>query len=139
MFTGETTLRVRYAETDQMGYVYYGNYAMYFEVGRVEALRQIGFSYKEMEAAGIMMPVLEQHTRYRKPGRYDALLTIKVRIPEMPGVKIRFEYEVFDEEGQCITEGYTLLTFTRTDTHRPCRPPQDLLALLRPYFPDNEA
>src|SRR5690606_14981376 len=127
-------IRVRYAETDQMGYVYYGNYAMYFEVARVEAMRSIGFSYKEMEEEGVMMPVLESHFRYLKPGEYDELLTIKTVIPTFPGVRIRFEYEVFNEQLELITEGWTTLTFLRKDSHRPTRPPQNLLALLKVYF-----
>jgi acyl-CoA thioester hydrolase len=134
MFTAETQLRVRYAETDQMSYVYYGNYAMYFEVARVEAMRSIGFSYKGMEDEGVMMPVLESHFRYLKPGKYDELLTIKTTIPSLPGVRIRFEYQVFNEQQEMITEGWTVLTFLKKDSHRPTRPPQNLLALLKAYF-----
>ncbi len=134
MFTAETQLRVRYAETDQMGYVYYGNYAMYFEVARVEALRGIGFSYRKMEEEGVMMPVLESHCQYLRPGKYDELLTIKTMIPELPGVKIKFQYEVYNEKGVLINKGRTVLTFLKKDSHRPCRPPQYLLDLLQPYF-----
>lgn len=134
MFSSETTLRVRYAETDQMGYVYYGNYAMYYEVGRVEAMRSIGFSYGKMEENGIMMPVLENKSRFLLAGKYDELLTIRTEIKEMPGVKIRFHYYIYNEEMVLINEGETLLTFLRTDSHRPCRPPANLLNLLRPYF-----
>ncbi|ERM83081.1 thioesterase [Rhodonellum psychrophilum GCM71 = DSM 17998] len=134
MFQAETTLRVRYAETDQMGYVYYGNYAMYFEVGRVEALRQAGFSYKQMEENGVIMPVLENQTKYLRPGKYDELLTIKTTIPEMPGIRIKFTYEVYNEAAELITEGSTILTFLKKDTHKPSRPPQFLLDLIRPYF-----
>ncbi|WP_268035921.1 acyl-CoA thioesterase [Algoriphagus sp. PAP.12] len=134
MYQAETQLRVRYAETDQMSYVYYGNYAMYFEVARVEAMRSIGFSYKQMEDEGVMMPVLESHFKYIKPGKYDELLTIKTRIPELPGVRIRFEYEVYNEENELITEGWTILTFLKKDSHRPTRPPQNLLDLLKSYF-----
>ncbi|MFT4855020.1 MAG: acyl-CoA thioester hydrolase [Algoriphagus sp.] len=134
MFTAETQIRVRYAETDQMGYVYYGNYAMYFEVARVEAMRSSGFSYKGMEDEGVMMPVLESNIRYLKPGKYDELLTIKTRIPTLPGVRIRFEYEVFNEANELITEGWTTLTFLKKDSHKPTRPPHNLLDLLKPYF-----
>ncbi|MFO7823948.1 MAG: thioesterase family protein [Cyclobacterium sp.] len=134
MFTYEHKLRVRYAETDQMGYVYYGNYAAYYEVARVEALRSVGFSYKEMEANGIMMPVLENHSQFLLPGKYDELLTIRVSIREMPGIRIRFHYEIFSEAGPLIHEGETLLTFLKTDTHKPCRPPQKFMTLIRPYF-----
>jgi acyl-CoA thioester hydrolase len=134
MYISETQIRVRYAETDQMSYVYYGNYAMYFEVGRVEAMRKIGFSYKEMEDNGIMMPVLESHYTYLKPGKYDELLTIKTRIPSLPGVKIKFEYEVINEQNELITKGWTTLAFLKKGSHQPTRPPQNLLALLKPYF-----
>jgi|TARA_Y100000593_G_scaffold78524_1_gene145882 acyl-CoA thioester hydrolase len=134
MYQAETQIRVRYAETDQMSYVYYGNYAMYFEVARVEAMRSVGFSYRQMEEEGIMMPVLETHFRYLKPGKYDELLTIKTQIPQLPGVKIRFEYQVFNEADELITEGWTTLAFLKKVSHQPTRPPQNLLALLKPYF-----
>jgi acyl-CoA thioester hydrolase len=134
MFHAETKIRVRYAETDQMGYVYYGNYAMYFEVARVEALRAAGFSYKQMEDDGIIMPVLDLQTQFIKPGKYDELLTIKTTIPEMPGIRIKFEYEVVNESGEMITKGLTTLTFLKKESHKPCRPSQYLLDLLRPYF-----
>jgi acyl-CoA thioester hydrolase len=135
MFQSDIQVRVRYAETDQMGYVYYGNYATYYEVGRVEALRSVGFSYSQMEADGIMMPVLENHSRFIQPGRYDELLTIRTSIREMPGIRIRFHYEIFNEQNELIHTGETLLTFLKTDTHRPCRPPQYLLDILMPYIP----
>lgn len=134
MYTSETQVRVRYAETDQMSYVYYGNYAMYFEVGRVEAMRNIGFSYKEMEDNGVMMPVLESHYTYLKPGKYDELLTIKTTIPVLPGVRIKFDYEVYNEQNELITKGWTSLAFLKKDSHHPTRPPQNLVALLKPYF-----
>lgn len=134
MFTAETQLRVRYAETDQMGYVYYGNYAMYFEVARVEAMRSAGFSYREMEENGVMMPVLESYIKYLKPGKYDELLTIKTSIPELPGVRIRFEYQVFNEQMELITEGWTTLAFLKKESHQPTRPPRNLLDLLNSFF-----
>lgn len=134
MFVAEYEIRVRYAETDQMGYVYYGNYAMYYEVGRVEALRSAGFSYRQMEEEGIMMPVVENRSKYIKPGKYDELLTIRTMIKEMPGVRITFHYEVINEQGELINEGQTILVFLKTGSHRPCRPPAHLLALLQPYF-----
>ncbi|GGZ35818.1 thioesterase [Echinicola pacifica] len=134
MFTANTQVRVRYAETDQMGYVYYGNYAMYFEVARVEALRQIGYSYRNMEENGVMMPVLEHYSRYFKPGKYDELLTIKVEIQKMPSVKVRFDYSIYNEAEELIHQGHTILTFIKKESHRPCRPPQDLVDLLEAYF-----
>ena len=96
MFTQETTVRVRYAETDQMGYVYYGNYAMYYEVARAEALRAVGFPYKKLEDMGIMMPVLENRSKYLKAGKYDELLTLKVTIQKMPMVKITIHCDIFN-------------------------------------------
>ncbi|MEX2511382.1 MAG: thioesterase family protein [Cyclobacteriaceae bacterium] len=134
MFQSDVQLRVRYAETDQMGYVYYGNYAMYYEVGRVEALRSVGFSYSQMEADGIMMPVLENHSRFILPGRYDELLTIRTSIREMPGIRIRFYYDILNEQQVLIHKGETLLTFLKTNSHKPCRPPTYLMELMMPYF-----
>ena len=97
MYQSSTTIRVRYGETDQMGFVYYGVYAMYYEVARVESLRQLGLTYKEIEAMGVIMPVLENRSKYFAPGRYDELLKIVTTVREKPGVRIRFEYEIFNE------------------------------------------
>ena len=87
MYRSEATIRVRYGETDQMRYVYYGNYAMYYEVARVESLRQLGLTYRELEAMGIIMPVLENHSEFLAPALYDELLKIQVTIPEKPSVQ----------------------------------------------------
>lgn len=134
MYQASTTVRVRYGETDQMGYVYYGVYAMYYEVARVESLRQLGLTYKEIEAMGVIMPVLENHSRFIAPGRYDELLTIVTTVREKPGVKIRFEYEIFNEENRLIHQGETLLAFVDQKSNRPCRPPQEMQKVLEPYF-----
>ncbi|MFY0654048.1 MAG: acyl-CoA thioesterase [Cyclobacteriaceae bacterium] len=134
MFVAETKVRVRYAETDQMGYVYYGNYAMYYEVARVECLRSLGFSYKSLEESGIMMPVLELKTNYLLPGKYDELLTIKVTLSKMPSVRIIFNYEVFNEANELINTGETTLAFINMSTGRPNRLPQILRDLFEPYF-----
>jgi acyl-CoA thioester hydrolase len=134
MYRSETTVRVRYGETDQMGYVYYGVYAMYYEVARVESMRQLGLPYKAIEDMGIMMPVLETHSRYLAPGRYDELLTIVTIIREKPGVRIRFEYEIFNEEKKLIHQGETILVFVNQRTNRPCRPPEAMENVLAPYF-----
>lgn len=134
MYQSRTTVRVRYAETDQMGYVYYGFYAMYYEVGRVESLRQLGMTYKEIEAMGIIMPVLENKSKYIAPGRYDELLTIQTTIREKPGVRIKFEYEIFNEDEKLIHIGETLLAFVDQKTNRPCRPPVEMEKVLEPYF-----
>lgn len=134
MYQSETNVRVRYGETDQMGYVYYGFYAMYYEVARVESLRQLGITYKEIEAMGIIMPVLENHSKYLAPGRYDELLRIVTTIREKPGVRIRFEYDIFNEENKLINQGQTLLAFVDAKSNRPCRPPQAMENVLARFF-----
>jgi len=134
MFIFETKIQVRYAETDQMGYVYYGNYATYYEVGRVEMLRSLGASYKSLEDTGIMLPVLEMQTRFIKPARYDEELTVKVYMKEIPAVRIRFEYELFGEDGELINTGNTTLAFIDKNRYKPCKPPQDFIDRLLPYF-----
>ncbi|MFY0628013.1 MAG: acyl-CoA thioesterase [Reichenbachiella sp.] len=134
MFTSEAQIRVRYAETDQMGYVYYGNYATYYEVARIESLRHLGFSYKKLESRGVMMPVLELKSKYIKPGIYDDLLTIKVKIASFPKVRIHFEYEIFNEENILINVGETTLVFVDIKTKKPCKMPDEMVELFKPYF-----
>lgn len=134
MFSSETTLRVRYAETDQMGYVYYGNYATYYEVARVEALRLIGLSYKLFEDNGIMMPVLDLQCKYHKPAKYDDLLTIKTTIKELPAVRIEFFYAVYNELGVLLNEGETTLVCIDMKTGRPCGSPKILIEKISEYF-----
>jgi acyl-CoA thioester hydrolase len=134
MYTSETSVRVRYGETDQMGYVYYGAYAMYYEVARVESLRKLGLTYRSVEEMGVMMPVIENHSRYLAPGRYDDLLRIVTRLREKPGVKIKFEYEIFNENNTLIHQGETLLVFMDKKNNRPCRAPQAMMDVLAPYF-----
>jgi acyl-CoA thioester hydrolase len=134
MYQAETKIRVRYGETDQMGYVYYGFYAMYYEVARVESLRQLGMTYKSIEAMGVIMPVLENHSKYLLPGRYDELLRIVTTVREKPGVRIRFEYDIYNEEDKLIHQGETLLAFVDQKSNRPCRPPQAMAEVLEPFF-----
>ncbi len=134
MYTHSIQLRVRYGETDQMGYVYYGNYASYFEVGRVEALRDLGVSYKQLEQQGIMLPVLENTSLYHQPATYDDLLTVETSIKELPTARITFHYEIRKENNQLIHSGRTQLVFINAATMRPCKPPAALLELLHPYF-----
>src|SRR6187455_1395302 len=105
MYESKTTIRVRYGETDQMGYVYYGFYAMYYEVARVESLRKLGVTYKEIEAMGIIMPVIENRSKYIAPARYDEQLTVVAKIREKPSVKIKFEYEIYNERKELIHTG----------------------------------
>lgn len=134
MFKGETKIRVRYAETDQMGYVYYGRYAEYFEVGRTEALRELGLSYREFEEQGIMLPVSEMKIRYYRPAKYDDLLTIVTRLEKLPTAKIRFVYETINEAGEKLNDGEVTLVFTNAQTRRPTRPPEAMIEKLEPYF-----
>lgn len=134
MYTSETTVRVRYGETDQMGYVYYGFYAMYYEVARVESLRQLGLTYKSIEAQGIIMPVLENKSKYIAPARYDELLRIVCVIRQKPGIRIKFEYEIYNEENKLIHVGETLLVFVDKQTSKPCRPPEAMEKVLEPFF-----
>lgn len=134
MFVNEEQVRVRYAETDQMGYVYYGNYAMYFEVGRVESLRKLGLSYKELEDSGIMLPVLEYYSKYIRPAKYDELLTVKTYIKEIPAARIKFEYEVFNDKGELLTVGNTTLVFIKAETKKPCAPPPHFIEVMKAYF-----
>jgi acyl-CoA thioester hydrolase len=134
MFTHTTKLRVRYGETDQMGYMYYGNYGEFFEVGRVEMLRSLGLTYSWMEETGIMMPVLEMKCRYLKPARYDEEISIKVTVEKMPGVKILFKYELYNNKPELIHIGETLLAFVNMKTGRPSLPPQEFLDKVKPYF-----
>ncbi len=134
MFEHSTKLRVRYGETDQMGYMYYGNYAEFYEVGRVEMLRSLGLTYSGMEASGIMMPVLELNCKYLKPALYDEEITIKVIMNEMPRIRIHFKYELYNEKQELINIGETLLVFINMETNRPCIAPQDFLNKLKPFF-----
>jgi acyl-CoA thioester hydrolase len=134
MFDYRTQIRVRYADTDQMAFVYYGNYARYFEIARVEALRSLGISYRKLEEAGVMMPVLENYSKYLRPAFYDDLIEIKVMIKEMPGIRIRFDYEIFRESGELIHTGYTLLAFVSVATKKLCNPPEEVLQALSGFF-----
>ena len=138
MYTFDTKIRVRYAETDQMGYVYHGNYAAYFEVARTETFRQLGISYKAMEADGIGLPVGEMHTKFRRPARYDDLLTVRLLLRKPArGASLLFEYEIYNEARELLTEGHTLMVFVRTATGRPVPVPTAVQERLLPYF--NEA
>ena len=125
------TLRTRYAETDQMGVVYYGNYPQYLELGRVEWLRAIGLTYKEMEAEGIMMPVVSLQIQYKKPALYDELITIRTKLKDLPSTKIEFDYEIMNEKGELLSTANTILVFVDAKTFRPVRCPEKVLDLIR--------
>ena len=124
-------LRTRYAETDQMGVVYYGNYPQYLELGRVEWLRSIGFTYKAMEEEGIMMPVVSLQIQYKKPALYDELITIRTKLKELPSTKIEFDYEILNEKGELLSTANTILVFVDAKTFRPVRCPEKVLGLIR--------
>ncbi len=134
MIKNRTKLRVRYAETDQMGYVYYGNYATFCEVGRVELMRQMGTSYRQIEESGLLLPVRDYTTRYFKPAYYDELLTIETRIEEIPTARIRFLYDIFNENGELLNSAETTLVFVSKKTNKPVSAPQELIDAIRAYF-----
>ncbi|MCF8284717.1 MAG: acyl-CoA thioesterase [Sphingobacteriales bacterium] len=134
MFESETKLRVRYGETDQMGYVYYGNYAEFYEVARVEMLRKLGLTYKWMEGSGIMMPVLELKCKYIKPAYYDDEITIKVIVKELPKTRIIFNYELYNEQGELINLGETTLVFVNIETKRPTVGPEEFMNKLKVFY-----
>ena len=125
------SIRVRYGETDPMKYVYYGNYAEYFEVARVELFRTLGISYDEIERRGIFLPVSEYKIKYLKPGLYDQLLEIHTYIKKTPGVKIEFDYEIYNEDKVKITEASTTLFFLDAETNKIVRCPDFLLNLIK--------
>ena len=139
MYQANVQIRVRYAETDQMGYVYHGNYAAYFEVARTEAFRQLGIRYRDLEGQGVGMPVGELHTRFRRPARYDDLLTVTVFLRELAvGSRVNFEYEIHNEAGELLTTGHTLMVYVSTATGRPVAMPESVRAKLAPYFTPDE-
>ena len=131
MINTNTSIRVRYGETDPMKYVYYGNYAEYFEVARVELFRSLGMSYDEIEKRGIFLPVSEYKIKYLKPGLYDQLLEIHTYIKKTPGVKIEFDYEIYNEDKVKITEASTTLFFLDAETNKIVRCPDFLLDLIK--------
>lgn len=134
MIQTKTQIRVRYAETDKMGVVYHANYAQYFEVARTEMFREIGLSYAAMESNGIMLPLVDLYCKYHKPAHYDDLLTILVSIEDMPNVKIKFKYKIFNEDNTLLTEGYTTLAFIDMKTNRPIRMPEYIAQVVKKYF-----
>src|SRR5215813_9915684 len=128
MFISETQLRVRYAETDQMGVVYHGNFFAYFESARAESIRQLGFTYADMERMGVIMPVIEVQCRYLRPVRYDELLTIQVILKELPAHhKIEFHHEVFNEKKELLATGYVILYYMEAKTMKRTTMPEQLL------------
>ena len=135
MFTTSTQIRVRYAETDQMGVVYHSNFFPYFESARAESIRALGFTYADMEKLGVIMPVVEVHCRYLRPARYDDLLTIRTLLKELPTHhKIEFHHEVFNEKDEQLAIGRIVLYFMEAMTMKKTTMPAALLEKIQPYF-----
>ena len=134
MLNHQHEIRVRYAETDAMKYVYYGNYAQYLEVARVEVFRSLGYSYHYLEQQGVLMPVSTYQIKYLKPAFYDDLLCIKTQIKEIPGVKITFDYEIFNPNNELITTASTTLFFLNAQTNKIIKCPDFLLDEIKKHF-----
>ncbi len=134
MYSFDVPYRIRYADVDQMGFMYYGNYARLYEIGRVEWLRDLGIRYRDVEDAGILMPVYENRSRYLQPARYDELLTIRIMVRELPKARIVFHCEIWNEEGVCIHTGETTLVFLKAETNRITTCPPAILEKLAPFF-----
>jgi len=125
-----TKTRVRYSETDQMGVVYHGNYAQFFELGRTEWLRKLGVTYKDMEISGIMLPVISLNCNFIKSAKYDDLLTIETILVKKPLVKIEFDYKITNQNNELICTGNSVLAFINTNTQKPTKCPDYLLERL---------
>lgn len=135
MFTSETNVRVRYAETDQMSVVYHSNFFLYFEVARTESIRQLGFTYADMEKTGIIMPVVDVHAKFLRPALYDDLLTIKTYLKELPDShKITFHHEVFNEKNKLLCVGHISLYFLEKESGKRSGMPEQLKEKLASYF-----
>lgn len=134
MIETKSTLRVRYAETDKMGVVYHANYAIYFEMARTEMFREIGLPYSQMESEGIMLPLIDLHINYKKPAHYDDLLTVVTQVNQMPNVKIKFDYAIYNEQNELLVDGYTTLVFIDMHRNKPTRMPEYVKCELEKYF-----
>ena len=131
MKSHETKIRVRYAETDQMGIVYHGNYAQYLEIGRIEWLRSLGVSYKKMEEDGVMLPVISLSLNYKKSVGYDDVIYVKTQLLKMPTASIEFDFEILNENREIITSANVVLAFINMETMRPTRCPKYILDKLQ--------
>lgn len=134
MLQFETKIRVRYGETDKMGFVYYGNYPLYYEIGRTELMRNFGLTYREMEENGILLPVASLHVKYIKPAFYDDVLRIKTMVKTKPAIRICFDYEVYNQTDELINKGDTTLVFISNETMRPKQCPAVFLQKINQYF-----
>jgi acyl-CoA thioester hydrolase len=134
MYSHSVKYRVCYADTDQMGYVYYGNYARLYEIARVETLRSLGVSYKSLEDNGVGLPVAEHYTKFLAPGLYDDELSIICQVDRLPTAKIEFSYRIKNEAGDLINEGKTTLVFMDLNSKKVIKAPDFILSALQPYF-----
>lgn len=135
MYVTETQIRIHYALTDQMGMVYHGHYAQFYEIGRAEAIRQIGYTYKDIEAMGIIMPVVDIHSRFLRPAKYDDLVTVKTMLKELPlHHKIVFHHEIYNEQDELLNTGDITLYFMDAKTMKRCEMPEALREKLAGYF-----
>jgi acyl-CoA thioester hydrolase len=134
MYIFENKIRVRYSDVDKMGYVYYANYGKYYEVGRVEAMRNMGVSYKYMEENGVIMPALSMNIKYVKPAFYDDIINIKTIIDELPRNKMKFNYKLYDENENLINRGYTIHAFVSMKDNKIIQIPEWFLKPLKKYF-----
>ena len=126
---------MHYALTDQMGVVYYGNYAQFYEIGRTEAIRQLGYTYKDIEAMGIIMPVVEMNSKFLRPAKYDDLITVKTTLRELPtGHAINFFFEIFNEDDKLLNAGNVILYFMEAVTMKRAKMPRELEDKLKGYF-----
>ena len=134
MYCTESMIRVRYGETDRMGYLYYGNYPEYFEVARTDMIRSLGLSYREIEDSGIIMPVRSLKVDYKLPAKYDELLKVKSCLNKLPEVKLDIDYEMYNEAGAMICSGNTVLAFVDANSRRIRRAPEFFMEAVRKYF-----
>ncbi|WP_438976692.1 acyl-CoA thioesterase [Polaribacter sp.] len=125
-----SSFRVRYGETDQMGVVYHGNYAQYFELGRTEWLRSLGITYKDMEISGIMLPVISLKCNFIKSALYDDVLTVETKLKKEPLVKIEFDYVIRNKNKEILCTGNTVLAFMDMKTNKPIKCPDTLIKKL---------
>ena len=134
MISCDFKLRIRYGETDRMGYAYYGNYSLYYEIGRTELLRKFGLTYKELEDAGILLPVADMNVEYYAPAFYDEEITIRTYVKEKPGIKIKFIYEIFNSKSELINLASTTLVFVKKENRKPCKPPRQFIEVMSAHF-----
>lgn len=136
MYCHESHIRVRYGETDRMGYLYYGHYPEYFEVARTDMIRSLGISYRKMEEQGILLPVRSLHIDYRQPALYDEMLVVRSCLKSLPELKLDIDYEIYNEQNNLICRGNSVLVFVDAENRKPRRAPASFLDSVREYFED---